>query len=113
MKHIVIFILVLALLPLLFRLLAKLRLVFPLIYIALASTVFVEWTEANSALSMTILYLLLGLVALSWLLPLFRRLRERQILNRQIKAQLKAARVAGATDLHLMMYDGVPVVRSN
>ena len=88
MKYIAIFLIVIVMLPFIFKLLIKLRLIFPLVYIALVSTVFVQWTEANQALSMTILYILLGLVALSWLITLWLKIYEKRQYKQYVKAKL-------------------------
>lgn len=76
MKHIAAAVIVLALLPLLFRLIVKLRLLPLVLYSLSAGTVFLGWTEAHPALSMAVFYVIAGLTALSWLLPLLRRVVE-------------------------------------
>lgn len=113
MKHIAIAVIVLALLPLALRLLLKARLLIPLVYLALASTVFVEWTQANPQLSMAILYLLLAAVALSWLLPLLRRWRERRSIDKLLRNQLRQARATDAGPLTVEVHNDVPILRTN
>lgn len=113
MKNIAIAIIVIALLPLVLRLLVKARLIIPLVYVALASTVFVGWAEANPQLSMAILYILLAGVAVSWLLPLLRRWRENRAINSLIKNQVRQARAKGADSLNIEVHDNIPIVRSS
>ena len=62
------------LLPILFRLALKLRLGLPMLYIALALTVFHGWTQANPALADGILFALVGLVILSWMVTGARKI---------------------------------------
>ena len=62
------------LLPLLLRLALKLRLGIPLLYSVLMLTVFHGWYQANSALGDGILFAMVGLVALSWVMTLARKL---------------------------------------
>lgn len=62
------------LLPLLFRLALRLRLGVPMLYIVLALTVFHDWTRANPELADGILFVLVGLVALSWVITVVRKL---------------------------------------
>ena len=113
MKDIAIAIIALALLPLLFKLLIKLRLGILLLYLALASTVFAQWSQANQTLSMVILYALLAAVVISWLWPPLRRWRENWAMNSLIKNQLRQARAAGADSLKVDVIDGIPMVRGN
>lgn len=63
-----------ALLPLLLRLALKLRLGVPLLYCALMLTVFHGWYQAHAALADGILFAMAGLVALSWVATLVRKL---------------------------------------
>ena len=66
----------LVLLPILFRLALKLRLGVPLLYSLLMLTIFHSWYQAHAALADGILFAMVGLVALSWLVTLARRLWE-------------------------------------
>lgn len=86
------------LLPILFRLALKLRLGFPMLYIALALTVFHDWTRANPELADSILFALVGLVALSWVVTAVRKLCDLIDLHRENRAvaELFANRVRQA-----------------
>ena len=65
-----------ALLPLLLQLALKLRLGIPLLYSILMLTVFHSWYQAHAALADGILFAMVGIVILSWVVTLTRRLRE-------------------------------------
>ena len=54
------------LLPVLFHLAIRLRLGIPMLYAVLALTVLHGWTQAHPALADGIFFVLVGLVALSW-----------------------------------------------
>lgn len=88
----------LALLPLLFRLALKLRLGLPMLYIALALTVFHDWTRANPELADGVLFALVGLVALSWVVTGARKVYDfiGQHLEDRAAAELFAHRVRQA-----------------
>ena len=78
-----------ALLPLLLRLALKLRLGVPLLYSFLMLTIFHSWYQAHAALADGILFAMVGLVALSWLVTLARRLWE---MLEDLRRELSAAR---------------------
>ena len=63
-------------LPILFRLALKLRLGLPMLYALLSLTVFHGWYQANTALADGIFFALVGLVILSWIVTLIRRLGD-------------------------------------
>jgi len=63
----------LGVLALLFRLAALTRLTIPLLYTVSMLTVFHGWYQAHTALADNILFVLVGLVILSWLLSLGKR----------------------------------------
>ena len=79
----------LALLPLLLRLALKLRLGLPLLYSLLMLTVFHGWYQAHAALADGILFAMVGIVALSWVAALARRLWE---LLENLQSDWRAAR---------------------
>ena len=79
----------LALLPLLLRLALKLRLGIPLLCSILMLTVFHNWYQAHAALADGILFAMVGLVALSWVVTLARRLWE---LLEDLQCEWSAAR---------------------
>ncbi|PWM29331.1 MAG: hypothetical protein DBX40_00240 [Clostridiales bacterium] len=62
-------------LGLIFRLVAMLRLSVPLLYALVVGFFFPVWANTHQALSMSILYGLLGLCVLSWILTLIRKIR--------------------------------------
>ena len=66
----------LALLGGVIRLAQVLRLSVPLLYGALVITVFRPWYLTHTALAGGIFFVLVGLVALSWVVPLIRVVRE-------------------------------------
>lgn len=74
------------LLPLLFRLALRLRLGVPMLYIVLALTVFHDWTRANPELADGILFVLVGLAALSWVVTAVRKLCDFIDLCREDRA---------------------------
>ena len=76
LSHIFILCAVPLLLPILFRLVLKLRLGIPMLYIVLALTVFHNWTQDNPELADGILFALMELVALSWVVTGARKLWE-------------------------------------
>ena len=75
-------------LALLLRLAVLARLTIPLLYTLSMLTVFHGWYLANTILADRILFALVGLVALSWLLTLGKRIRD---LLQQISAERAAA----------------------
>lgn len=83
----------LSLLPLLIKLIFKLRL-FPLVlYVILANTALAGWVQAHEAASVAIFGVITALTVLSWLVPLVRRkLAER----RQMQALLRQVEIARA-----------------
>lgn len=63
-------------LALLLRLVSLLRLTIPLGYAVIVSLCFGEWYHAHEALGDGIFFALLGLVALSWIVSIMRKIRE-------------------------------------
>ena len=63
-------------LALLLRLVSLLRLTIPLGYAIVVSLCFGEWYHAHEALGDGIFFALLGLVALSWIVSIMRKIRE-------------------------------------
>lgn len=91
-----------ALLPLLFRLALKLRLGIPLLYSVLMLTVFHGWYQAHAALADGILFAIAGLVALSWVVTLVRKIAgiaveflEDIAAARLLADRVRQARLAG------------------
>lgn len=90
------------LLPVLFRLALKLRLGVPMLYIVLALTALHDWTRSNPALADGVLFALVGLVALSWVVTLLRRLwelledwREERAMADLLANRVRQARASG------------------
>lgn len=75
--------LVVLFLPALFHLALKLRLGIPMLYIVLALTVFHNWTQANPKLADGILFVLVGLAALSWVVTAVRKLCDFIVLRQE------------------------------
>lgn len=63
-------------LALLLRLVSLLRLTIPLGYAIVVSLCFGEWYHAHEVLGDSIFFVLLGLVALSWIVSIMRKIRE-------------------------------------
>ncbi len=90
------------LLPILFRLAIKLRLGVPMLYIALALTLFHDWTRANPALADGIFFALVGLAALSWMVTGARKVcgfigqrREDRMAAELFARRVRQARASG------------------
>lgn len=93
---------VLLFLPALFHLALKLRLGIPMLYIALALTVFHGWTQTHPVLADGILFALVGLVTLSWVVTGARKLcgfigqrREDWAAAELFAHQVRQARASG------------------
>ena len=103
----------LLLLSLIFRIAGKLRLGIPLLYVLVVSFGFPGWASKNELLANGILGVLLGIVLISWVVTLIRKIRDwradRQMI-RSLEAQLAFAHQNGATDISVEIYDGQPVV---
>ncbi|MGF7018853.1 putative membrane chloride channel (bestrophin family) [Lachnospiraceae bacterium PF1-21] len=67
-------------LSLLFKIGGKLRLTLPLLYllIAVISTFFTDWTTKNEKYVLLGLYILIGLVVLSWFISLIKAIRNKR-----------------------------------
>lgn len=87
-----------ALLPLLLRLVLKLRLGNPLAYSILMLTVFHSWYQAHPALVDGILFAMAGVAVVSWVVTLIRRLWEllEDLQSEWTAASLLAQRVRQA-----------------
>ena len=90
------------LLPILFRLILKLRLGVPMLYAVLMLTAFHGWYQAHIALADSIFFALVGLAALSWVVTLLRRLwgvledwREERAMAELLAYRVRQARAAG------------------
>jgi len=106
-------------LSLAFKVAGKLRLTLPLLYflVAVVSTIFTDWTTKNELLVLAGLYVLLGLVAISWIVSLAKVIRRKQADRRYYNAlesdivwQLKRARELGiSTNGSRVLADGTVV----
>lgn len=78
----------LLLLSILFKVSGKLRLTIPLIYflVAVISTFFTDWTSKNEQLVLLGLYILVGLVLLSWIVSLIKVIRQKYSVRQYEKA---------------------------
>ena len=92
----------LILLPILFRLALKLRLGIPMLYTVLMLTVFHGWYQAHTALADGIFFALVGLVILSWVVTLLRRIldlldewREDRVMAELLACRVRQARANG------------------
>ncbi|NCB26704.1 MAG: hypothetical protein EOM62_14725 [Bacteroidia bacterium] len=102
MKQIILPLLLIAILPLILKLLVKLRCGFAIVYIVLANTLLRDWASGNTRLSDGILFAIIALTVLSWGVTIYKRLAERYGFSRAARqreklltAQLNAARSAG------------------
>ena len=100
------------LLPLLLRLALKLRLGVPLLYCALRLTVFHGWYQAHAALADNILFAMAGLVVLSWVVTLVRKIAgiageflEDITAAKLLASRVRQARLAGES---IVSTDGLP-----
>ena len=92
----------LMLLPILFRLVLKLRLGIPMLYALLMLTAFHGWYQAHAALADGIFFALTGLAVLFWVVTLLRRLwdlladwREERAMADLLAYRVRQARAAG------------------
>lgn len=94
----------LLILSFLFKVSGKLRLTIPLLYFfaAVISTFFTDWTSKHEHLVWLGLYILIGLVLLSWIVSLIRVIRRKHCVRQYKKAieedvawQLSRARELG------------------
>lgn len=97
----------LLLLSFLFKVSGKLRLTIPLIYFlaAVISTFFTDWTSKNEQLVLLGLYILIGLVLVSWIVSLIKVIRRKHSARQYEKAfeEDVAWQIARAREL------GIPV----
>ncbi len=89
-------------LPLLLRLMLRLRLGIPMLYVVLMLTVFHGWYQAHTALGDGIFFALVGLAALSWAVTAGRKLydvfdgfREEQAIAELLADRVRQARTKG------------------
>ena len=90
----------LLILSLLFKVAGKLRLTLPLLYMvaAVISTFFTDWTSKNEQLVLLGLYVLIGLVFISWIVSLVKAVRRRRMartMEEDVAWQIKRARELG------------------
>ncbi len=99
-----IFIMGILFLPLLLRLIIRLRLGIPMLYAVLMLTVFHGWYQANAALADGVFLALVGLAALSWVVTAGRKLydvidgfREERTVAELLADRVRQARANGQT----------------
>ena len=90
----------LLILSLLFKVAGKLRLTLPLLYMvaAVISTFFTDWTSKNEQLVLLGLYVLVGLVFISWIVSLVKAVRRRRMartMEEDVAWQINRARELG------------------
>ncbi len=92
------FTILLTVVSLIFKVAGKLRLTIPLLYFlaAIISTFFTDWTSQNEPLVLIGLYILIGLVTLSWIFSLIKTIKNKldtnEALTDFVQWQLKKAR---------------------
>ena len=120
MKQIILPLLLIALLPLILRLLIKLRCEFAIVYVVLTNTALRDWASSNTRLSDGILFAIITFTILIWGVTIYRKLAERYGFSRVARQrkkllaeQLRAIRSAGiATDkIRVRTNDGIQVVK--
>lgn len=120
MKQIVLPILLIALLPLILKLLIKLRCGFAIGYIVLANTLLRDWSNNKTQLSDGILFAIVALTLLSWGITIYKKVAEHHGFSREhrqreklLVSQLKAARLAGIPQeaIRVRSVDGLPIVK--
>ena len=87
-------------LSLIFKVAGKLRLSLPIAYLLIASlsTFFTDWTSKNENLVFIGLYILIGLVVLSWIVSLVKTIKQRKCdraMEDDIAWQIRRAREMG------------------
>jgi len=112
--------LLIVLLPLILKLLIKLRFGFAIAYIVLTNTLLRDWASNNTRLSDGILVAVIALTLLSWGMTIYKRLAEHFGLSRAAKqrekllaVQLKATRSAGVptSEIRIQVKDELPLVK--
>lgn len=63
----------------LFKIASFLRLGIPLLYALIVPVFFSNWLHRNEALALGIWYVMIGLVVLSWILSIRRKIRRRRV----------------------------------
>ena len=103
----------LGLLSVIFKIGGKLRLTLPILYflIAVISTFFTDWTTKNEQLVLNGLYILIGIVALSWIYSLVKTIKNKSTkrmtedsLNDYVGWQMQKAREQGI-DIATVSFD--------
>ena len=87
-------------LSLIFKVAGKLRLTLPVLYFlaAAVSTFFTDWTSEHEKLVLLGLYVLIGLVVLSWIVSLVKTIRRRKsekLFEEDVAWQINRARELG------------------
>lgn len=70
---------ILIIVSLVFRLAKLLHLTIPLLYITVVNTFFNDWYIANTFLAHIILAVLTGLVIISWIISIYRKISDRKV----------------------------------
>lgn len=119
-KQIIFPILLIAFLPLILKLMVKLRLLPAMLYAVLGNIFFLSWSAQNRELADGILFALLVLTALSWLVTLYRKAAERFGLSRAqrqreklLSAQLRTVKSTGfpMEKIRVKFTDVLPIVK--
>lgn len=105
MKQIILPILLIALLPLILKLLIKLRFGFVLLYIILGNTVFFRWSSEHQELANIILFILIGITVLRLCVITYKKIaehfgfsKEDRQMARYLKDELRIARELGVAN---------------
>jgi len=120
MKQIILPLLLIALLPLILKLLIKLRCSFAIGYIVLANTVLRDWTSDNTQLADGILFVIVAVTLLSWGVTIYKKVAAHYGFSRAdrqrgklLVSQLKAAHSNGVSNhkIFIKSADGLPIVK--
>jgi len=114
--QILLFVLILALLPLAFRLvvqlLVKLRLLPLLLYLLAVKVFFPGWAASHETLCIVLLAAIVAGTLAVWLAPLIRRLREEHRAKEVLLSELQFARERelSTEDYHFTIKNGIPIL---
>ena len=76
---------ILILVSLVFRLTKPLHLTIPLLYITIVNVFFNEWYKVNTFLAHLILAVLIGIVIISWIISINRKISDRRVERNRVE----------------------------
>lgn len=117
--QLLLFILILALIPVAFRLslwlLVKLRLLPLVLYLLVVKVFFPGWSAVHELLYIGFLAAIIAGTLTAWLAPLIRHLREEHRVKEVLLSELQFAKEQGLSteDYHFTIKNGVPLLEYN